>query len=151
LNPPIIAWFYLPLELRGFGLEGGYTRDLPQGFALMGDVSFLSLSQWDADFRTWDMALYGRYAITETRAAAFFVSVKTGALLYTSPYYRGATFVSGIELSMRRRIGGHFMVEPYAAYNVCADDRHLMPFTMGALTELLIPGFKLGARFGAIF
>jgi hypothetical protein len=151
LNPPLLMLFYYPLGIRGVGLEFGYARDLPRGFAVMGDVSFITLTQWDANFSVWDLALCGRYGVAKTRAATVFVSTKAGALLYASPYYRGAAFVTGLEISTRFGAGAHFIIEPYAACNVYTADRSLMPFVMEAPTELLVPGFKLGARFGAIF
>ncbi|MDR1216174.1 MAG: hypothetical protein LBK25_05800 [Treponema sp.] len=151
LNPSLLALFYLPLDIEGFGIEFGYLRDLPRGFALMGDIAFLSLSQWGADFSVWDLSLCGRYTMVEKGAVAFFSALKMGALLYTSPYYEGGTFTVGIELGLRRRIGARFMIEPYILCAVFADDRYLMPFTMETLTELLLPGFKAGVRFGVVF
>lgn len=89
--------------------------------------------------------------MVEKGAVAFFSALKMGALLYTSPYYEGGTFTVGIELGLRRRIGARFMIEPYILCAVFADDRYLMPFTMETLTELLLPGFKAGVRFGVVF
>jgi hypothetical protein len=77
--------------------------------------------------------------------------VKIGALLYDSPYFSGGTFLTGLEISWRKILGRHFLLEPYINVSVCADDRSLMPFTAFAVTELLIPGFNAGARLGFSF
>jgi hypothetical protein len=94
--------------------------------------------------------LYGRYAVWTNRGI-FVISAKLGALIYNSPYYQGGSFVTGLEMGWRYRIGGHFVVEPYLGCDVCADDRYLMPFTVSSLTELLIPGFNAGVRLGIGF
>ena len=149
LNTPLLALAYYPAGIEGFGLELGYERLLPRGFAGMVNAKYLHLSLAGALFQVWDLGLYGRYAVWTGRSA-FIVSVKLGALLYDSAYYQGGSFVTGLELSWRHR-PCRYVVEPYFGCDVCADDRYLMPFTVSALTELLIPGCSAGVRLGIGF
>jgi hypothetical protein len=150
LNAPLLALVYFPTGIEGFGLELGYERLLPRGFAGMASVKYLHFSSAGALFQVWNCGLYGRYFIQAGRSA-FVASAKLGALLYDSPYYRGGSFVMGLELGFRSRPGGFFVVEPYIGCDVCADDRYLMPFTVSVLTEILIPGFSAGVRLGIGF
>ncbi|MDR0597775.1 MAG: hypothetical protein LBG14_04645 [Treponema sp.] len=150
LNAPLLALVYFPTGIEGFGLELGYERLLPRGFAGMVSIKYLHFSLTGALFEVWDMGLYGRYTLWTGRTS-FITSAKLGALLYDSPYYQGGSFLMGLEISWRHRPGWHFMVEPYFGCDVCADDRHLMPFTVSGLTELLIPGFSAGVRLGLGF
>ena len=149
LNVPLLALVYYPTGIEGFGLELGYERLLPLRFSGMANIKYLQLSLAGALFRIWHLGLYGRYAVWTGRSA-FITSVKLGALLYDSAYYRGGSFVTGLEISWRRRFGG-FVVEPYLGCDVCADDRYLMPFAVSALPELLIPGLSAGVRLGIGF
>jgi hypothetical protein len=149
LNLPLLALIYYPTGIEGFGLELGYERLLPRRFSGMANVKYLRLSLAGTLFQVWNLGLHGRYAI-RTGRSAFVASAKLGALLYDSPYYRGGSFVTGLEISWRRRLGG-FVAEPYLGCDVCADDRYLMPFAVSALTELLIPGFSAGVRLGIGF
>jgi hypothetical protein len=150
-NPGIIALLYLPADIKGFGIEGGYERDLGRNFGAMASAKYLRLFIDDSVFRLWDIGVHARYALWENDKNAFFTSVKIGALLYDSPYFSGGTFLTGLEISWRKILRGHFLIEPYINVSVCADDRHLMPFTAFAVTELFIPGFNAGARLGFAF
>jgi hypothetical protein len=151
LNPAIVALLYLPMDIRGFGIEGGYERNLGRNFGAMTDTKYLCFSIDDSVFRLWDLSVQARYALWKNEKNAFFTSVKIGALLYDSPYFSGGTFLTGLEISWRKILGRHFLLEPYINVSVCADDRHLMPFTAFAATELFIPGFNAGARLGFSF
>jgi hypothetical protein len=152
LNPTLLALFYLPLgTVEGFGFELGYERDLSRTFSCMGDVKYLRLSQGGADFHVGDIGLYGRYRLWRVAGSAFFTSLKAGALLYSSPYFSGGTFVTGIEISWKYVFGARFVLEPYISSSVSADDRHIMPFTYLAITELFVPGFTAGLRLGFAF
>jgi hypothetical protein len=150
LNAPLLALLYFPTGVEGFGLELGYERLLPRRFAGMASVKYLHFSFAGALFQVWNIGLYGRYALQAGRSA-FVASAKLGALLYDSPYYRGGSFVTGLEISFRRRLGRYFVAEPYIGCDVCADDRYLMPFAASALTEILLPGFSAGVRLGIGF
>ncbi|MDR3173334.1 MAG: autotransporter outer membrane beta-barrel domain-containing protein [Treponema sp.] len=150
LNAPLLALVYFPAGIKGFGLELGYERLLPRHFAGMASVRYLRLSLAGTLFQAWDIGLYGRYRVWAGRGV-FVSSAKLGALLYDSPYYRGGSFLAGLEISWKYRPGGRFVLEPYLGCNVCADDRYLMPFTVFSLTEILIPGFSAGVRLGIGF
>ncbi|MDR1903464.1 MAG: hypothetical protein LBQ88_14460 [Treponema sp.] len=151
LNPSILALVYLPMDMKAFGLEAGYERDISGRFGGMIDVKYLRISVEEILFQVWDISLYGRYALWRDEKSTFFTSFKFGALLYDSPYYQGGSFLTGLEISWRKILRAHFLLEPYINISVCADDRHLMPFTAFALTEHLIPGFNTGVRFGISF
>jgi hypothetical protein len=154
LNPTLLALFYLSLGthlVEGFGFELGYERDLSRNFACMGDVKYLRLSQGGVDFHVGDIGLYGRYRLWHGAGSAFFTSLKAGALLYSSPYFSGGTFVTGIEISWKYVFGAHLVLEPYISHSVSTEDRHIMPFTFLAITELLVPGFTAGIRLGFAF
>jgi hypothetical protein len=151
LNPAIVALLYLPVDIRGFGIEGGYERDLGRNFGALADIKYLYFAIDDSVFRLWDLGVQVRYALWKNEKSAFISSVKIGALLYDSPYFSGGTFLTGLEISWRKMLGRHFALEPYINVSVCADDRILMPFTAFAVTELYIPGFNAGARLGFAF
>jgi hypothetical protein len=150
-NPTIVALLYLPVDIRGFGIGAGYQRDLGRNFGAMADTNYMGLSIDGEDFRLWDIGLHARYALWKDEKRAFLVSAKIGALLYDSPYFKGGTFLTGLEISWKKILGKHFLLEPYINVTVCADDRYLMPFAAFAATELLIPGFVAGARLGFLF
>ncbi|MDR1307371.1 MAG: hypothetical protein LBK74_07335 [Treponema sp.] len=151
LNPPLLALLYFPTGIKGYGLEMDYERLLFPRFASMVSVKYLHFSLSGALFQVWNLGFLGRYMVWKTDKNAFITSLKLGAMFYDSPYYRGGTFMTGLEISWRRRFGRHFVMEPYLGCDVCADDRYLMPFTVSVLTELLIPGFIAGVRFGIGF
>jgi hypothetical protein len=151
LNAQLLALLYLPTGIKGYGLELDYERLLVPRFALMAGVKYLHFSLSGYLFQVWNISLHGRYMIWKTDRNAFITSMKIGALIYDSPYFQGSTFMTGLEISWRRRFGRYFVMEPYLGCDVSADDRYLMPFTMSALTELLIPGFSAGARLGINF
>jgi hypothetical protein len=150
-NPAIVALLYLPVDIKGFGVEAGYERDLGRNWGGMADTKYFQFSIDKSVFRLWDIGLYLRYALWKNEKNTFFTSLKIGALLYDSPYFNGGSFLTGLEISWRKILRGHFLFEPYINVSVCADDRYLMPFTAFAATELFIPGFAAGARLGVSF
>jgi hypothetical protein len=139
------------MDIQGFGIEAGYERDLGRNFGGMADAKYLRLSVGQSIFCVLDTGIHVRYMLWKNEKSAFFTSVKIGALLYDSPYLSGGTFLTGLEISLRRILGRHFLLEPYVNVSVCADDRYLMPFAVFAATELLVPGFTAGARLGFSF
>jgi hypothetical protein len=151
LNPTMVALLYLPVDIQGFGIEAGYERDLGDNLGGMADTKYLQFSIDQSVFRLCDMGFSVRYALWKNEKTAFFTSLKIGALLYDSPYFSGGSFLTGLEISWRKILGGHFLLEPYINVSVCADDRYLMPFTVFAATELFIPGLTAGARLGVSF
>ncbi|MDR2211520.1 MAG: hypothetical protein LBO65_08690 [Spirochaetaceae bacterium] len=151
LNAPMLALFYLPTGIEGYGLELGYERILPgDRFSGMVSVKYLHFSLTGALFEVWNIGLYGRYLIP-TERSILVTSVKLGALIYDSPYYGGSTFLMGLEISWKHRPGRHFMLEPYIGCDVSADDRYIIPFTVSALTEFMTPGLNAGLRLGIGF
>jgi hypothetical protein len=150
-NPTIVALLYIPAEITGFGIGAGYERDLGRNFGAMADTSYMGLSVDGGDFRLWNIGLHARYMLRRDDKKSFIVSAKIGALLYDSPYFKGGTFLAGLELSWRKILWKHFLLEPYVNVTVCADDRYLMPFSVFALTEVFIPGFTAGVRLGFAF
>jgi hypothetical protein len=71
LNPVILALLYLPMDIEGLGIEGGYARDLGRNFGAMLDAKYLHFSIEDSIFRLWDLGVHGRYVLWSNKKKRF--------------------------------------------------------------------------------
>jgi hypothetical protein len=147
LDPEITVLSYLLLGMKGFGLEGAYERRVSLGYSLIGDVKCVFLDAEDARFSAWELSVHNRFAAGKN----FFFSIKAVALLYSSPYYSGVSFGPGFEAGYRRTFKQRFVIEPYLGCIALTDDKFVMPWTIMALSEYVIPSFTIGVRYGINF
>jgi len=149
LNPMLTALTYLQIDVKGFGLEFAYERAINDHFSLVGDTKTLQLFLSDMHFSVWDFGLSGRYYPVKNEY--FFTNSRTGISLYRTSLYQGWMLNIGLEAGWKLIIKSNFVLEPYIGCHVSSDDKFIMPFTITALSGLIIPGLAVGMRFGVGF
>lgn len=151
INPELTAIFFNVSRVKGFGLGAGYERVLTDHVSLKAGFSTVYLSLYDVNFLTMDFRLSGRFYLLGTAPAGWFVEAAAALLRYSSPYEQGFMGSLGMAAGWKLIIAGHFSLEPYLGLNIYTGDKFLMPFTMTAVSELIMPGFILGMNIGWSF
>ena len=151
INPELTAIYFNVSAVNGFGLGAGYERVLTRHVSLKVGFSAVYLSLYEVDFFTMDFRLSGRFYPLGTAPARWFVEAGAALLRYSSPYERGFMGSLGMAAGWKSIIAGHFSLEPFVGINVYTGDKFLMPFTMTAVSELIMPGFILGMNIGWSF
>jgi hypothetical protein len=147
LDPEVTTLSYLLLGVKGFGLEAAYERRVLPGYSLAGDVKGVFLDAEGSRFSAWELSVHNRFAA----GSNFFFSIKAAVLLYASPYYSGVSFGPGFEAGYRFTLKQRFVIEPYFGCIALTDDKFVIPWTIMALSEYVIPNFTIGVRYGINF
>ena len=152
INPELAAVYFNLSGVRGFGFGLGYERVWTDNFSagVDGKYVYLSYPSYDARFYSLHIALYGRYYLYSAPEKLFF-EFGLGGMWHSSPYQKSFMLSLVSAIGWKFIFKGHFAVEPYIGWAVFSGDKYLAPWSINALTELLIPGFYIGIPIGWVF
>lgn len=152
INPELAAVFFNSSGVKGLGFGLGYERVLIKNVSVGADVKsiFLTYPAYDARFSSIHIALHGRYYAFSAPGKLFF-DFGLGGMYHRSPFQKSFMLSFGAAIGWKFIIKGHFVIEPYIGWTVFSGDKFLAPWSITALTEILIPGFCIGIPIGWSF